>query len=340
MAKQPSTGVLEEFRIEFLDCWQRLPNKGFFLTLLACWLALFCFLGNSTLGYARTSSLLVWMYQSYVPIGLKISEADEAYALLVPPAVLVLFWTKRKELLSLDLRVWAPGLLLVLAGLGLHMLGYLVQQPRLSVLGLFTGIYGFMGLAWGPEWLRRGFFPFCLFVFCVPLGSLAEIITFPLRLLVTRSVELVCHYVLAIDIIRQGNNLIDPTGHYQYEVAAACSGIRSLIATFALAVVLAFLSFRQWWKRLVMVASAFPLATLGNLIRMMAIVIAAEIGGQEWGNAVHEGGPGGVFSLLPYVPGFIGLLVLEHYLRGKTPPRAAQPAKLEPVSEVAGKGQL
>ena len=51
MDNRLENGVLEEFRLEFVDCWQRLPNKGFFLGLLAAWVALFQFLGNSTLGY-------------------------------------------------------------------------------------------------------------------------------------------------------------------------------------------------------------------------------------------------------------------------------------------------
>jgi len=81
-------------------------------------------------------------------------------------------------------------------------------------------------------------------------------------------------------------------------------------------VILAFTSFDSLWKRLALIASAIPLAVLGNLIRMLTIVIAAEIGGQKWGGYIHNGGPGGVFSLLPYIPGFIGLLALERYLRG------------------------
>ena len=41
-AHQESTnGVLEDFRLRFLDCWHRLPNKGFFFILLAAWLVLF-----------------------------------------------------------------------------------------------------------------------------------------------------------------------------------------------------------------------------------------------------------------------------------------------------------
>ncbi|HWX23017.1 MAG TPA: exosortase/archaeosortase family protein [Candidatus Binatia bacterium] len=312
MDKQPSDGILEEFRIEFLDCWHKLPNKAFFFLLAFAWLALFHFAGSSTLGYIRTPSLFLWMYDGLTSG--ELLNSDEAYRVLVPFGVLVLFWLKRRELLALKLDLWWPGLLLLGLGVVVHLLGYLVQQPRMSVIGLFTGLYGLTGLAWGREWLRRSFFPFFLFAFCVPLGSVVIPITFRLRLLVSQLVELVSNYVLQIDVVREGTQILDPGGHFKYEVAAACSGIRSLMATIALAVILAFFSCGKWWKRLLMIASAFPLAVFGNLLRMLAIVIAADIGGQELGNKVHDGGPLDIWSLLPYVPAFIGLLMLEHYL--------------------------
>ena len=53
----------------------------------------------------------------------------------------------------------------------LHIVGYVIQQPRVSVAALFLGIYGLMGLTWGPEFLRKTFFPCFLFVFCVPMSS-------------------------------------------------------------------------------------------------------------------------------------------------------------------------
>jgi len=323
MENQSGNGVLEEFRIEFLSCWQRLPDKGLFLCLLASWLALFHFIGNSTLGYAPTHSLLEWMYVTVVGNSKNWFEADGAYTLLVPLVVLVLFWFKRNKLLDLQLRPWWPGLGLVALGLGLHVLGYAIQQPRISILGMITGIYGLMGLAWGSEWLVAAFFPFFLMGFCIPVGSMADLITVPLRLLVTKLVAIISHFILAIDVIQDGNILMDPNNHYQYEVVAACSGIRSLFSTLLLAVILGFVSFQTTWKRLVIIAAAVPLAVLGNLLRLLAIVIAAEMGGQEWGNIVHEGGPMGVFSLLPYVPAFFGLLLLEHYLR---PPSSSNPA--------------
>ena len=323
MEKQPANGILEDFRLEFVDCWQRLPNKAFFFILLVAWLALFQFLGNSTLGYISTPSLLHWMYIVYRP-STDPGASDEAHGNIIPFVVLALFWWKRKQLLAHKLDLWWPGLLLVGLALALHVAGYMVQQPRISIVALFAGIYGLMGLAWGREWLRDSFFPFFLFAFCIPVGWSAVSVTFPLRLLVCRLVEWICGYILQIDIVREGTALMDSAHRYQYEVAAACSGLRSLIATLAVAVIYAMVSFRTWWKRGVLIASAVPLAVFGNVVRMLTIVVAAEIGGQQWGSRIHEGGPAGVFSLLPYIPAFLGLLLLGYLLREEpmrpTPP--------------------
>lgn len=290
---------------------------------------MFQFWGSSTLGYIRTPSLLVWVFDAFGGRSGNLLDSDGAAGLLMPLVVLGIFWMKRRELVGLELKLWTPALAVVVAGLLVHVLGYLVQQPRVSVVGLFTGIYGLMGLAWGWAWLRASFFPFFLLGFCVPLGSLADPITFKLRLLVCQLSQEVCQ-IIAIDVIRNGTTLSDPSGTYNYDVAAACSGIRSLFATLALSVIFAFFFFKTWWRRLLLLASAFPLAVLGNLLRLLSIIIAAEIGGQSWGHAVHDGGPYGVFSLLPYVPAFAGLFALEHFLREPKP-------KPAPVREEAGK---
>ncbi len=311
MHNEPPSGIPDDFRSDFLDCWQKLPNKGLFFCLLAAWLALFIFLGNSTLGYINSPSLLWWMYLAYQPA----EATDDGQGLWIPFVVLGLFWWKRRELLALEIKTWAPALALVGFGLLLHVVGYAVQQPKLSIIGFFIGLYGLTGVAWGSAWLRASFFPFFLFAFCVPLGNQAQPISFPLRVLVCNVVGFICHYVLAIDIRVIGTALIDPTGHYQYEVAAACSGMRSLIATLAVAMIYAMLSFQTWWKRGVLISSAIPLAVIGNVVRMLTIVLAADFAGQKAGNYVHDGGPFGIISLLPYLPVFGGLFLLGYWLR-------------------------
>ena len=304
-------GILDQFQTDLVATWRRVPNKSFFFVLLALWLALFQFLGNSTFGYVKSPSLLCWMYEAYSGGG---PDINDRHGLVVPFVVLGLFWWKRNELLALKLKPWSPGLILVAAALGLHVIGYVIQQPRVSIVALFVGLYGLMGLAWGKDMLRSSIFPFFLFVFSIPVSTLMDPISVPLQIIVCRIVEFIAQNLLGIHVLRSGTQLYDSLGRYQYEVAAACSGIRSLVSIGSMAVIGAFLFYRSWWRRLALIASTVPLAVLGNVVRLLTIIISAELGGQKVGDYIHEGGPGGVISLLPYVPALLGLFTLGNWL--------------------------
>jgi exosortase len=318
-ATQNSPAVAaQDFKTDFLAGWAQIPNKGLFLSLLAAWFLLFHFLGNSTLGYIHTPSLIGWMYDTY-----NHSDGGDEHGNLIPVVVLALFWWKRKELLALSTRIWWPGLVLLGLALVLHVLGYLVQQPRISIAAFFAGIYALMGVVWGPRWLRASFFPFFLFVFCIPISSITDSVTLPLRILVSKIVAVIS-LILGLDVIREGTQLFNSQHTYGYDVAAACSGLRSLVAILALAIVYGFVNFEKTWKRLLIIASALPLAILSNVVRMMGIILAAELFGQSAGNEVHDNW---FFSLLPYVPAIIGLLALGHWLKR---PKPGLPASLKP----------
>jgi exosortase len=241
-----------------------------------------------------------------------------------------LFWWKRALFLELPKRVWWPAAGLLVLALGLHVVGYMVQQARISLLAFFLGVYALTGWVWGPRWLRASFFPFLLFGLCMPLGNQAEYITFPLRLLATQITGVLSDVALGIHVIQDGTRLFDASGTYQYEVAAACSGIRSLTATLALAICYGFVNFRTAWRKWVMMLSAFPLAVAANVFRLSMIIIAAEAFGQHAGNYVHESG---WFSLAPYIPAIVGIIVLGHWLREDKSTSPAAPATPLPATE-------
>jgi exosortase len=302
--------VSPDWLADMAGCWRLLPGKFFFFALLAGWLALFQFWGNSILGYVHTSSLFGWLYDIYNSPG---SAEDAGHGDFIPFLVVGIFWWKRKELLALPLRFWWPGILILMAATILHVVGFIVQQPLLSVVALFLGIYALMGLAWGSEWLKNSHYPFLLFIFSIPLASHLDFILFPLRLFVCWLVEMAAH-LFGIDIIRNGTQLIDPSGTFQYDVAAACGGMRSLIAIFLLATIYGFALFHSPGKRFFLMAMAVPMAVLGNFLRLLAIIMTAAFGGQDWGNYVHEGGRFGVISLLPYIPAIAGMLFIGHWM--------------------------
>ena len=328
MDEQNTIGVLDQFQTEFVEFWGRIPNKAFFFVLVLCWLALFQFFGNPTLGYVDTPSLFRWMLNSYLARDFEGNLQDDSIGLWVPVLVIGLIWWKQKELVAEPLKLWSPGIGLVLAGMLFHLVGFFIQQPRLSILGLLLGVYGLIGMAWGRHFLKAIFFPFFLLLFLIPVSTLIEPITFPLRLLSARIVEWICQEVLFWNVLREGTILKDGAGHYQYEVAAACSGIRSMVAIGLMATVGAFLFFKQWRRRAVLFALVIPLAVAGNVLRLMTVITAAKLGGQEWGNWAHEGGPMGIISLLPYVPAIFGLIYVGQWLEEKKPEAStAEPAK-------------
>lgn len=316
-----SHSVRRGFYPEWLELWHSFPMRWQVVTLVVVWTALFHFLGHSTLGYVNTRSLFGWLLWVHTrgleDAGgsvhvLRILDSEEFHAWLIPAVVLILLWCRRDDLLAMPKGVCWPAIGIFVGGVLIHVLGYMVQQARISVVGYFVGLYGLTGLLWGAAWLRAALFPFALFAFCVPLGTSGEVITFPLRMLATRITAVVCDTLLGINVLQDGTRLFDAGGSYQYEVAPACSGIRSLTAILAFSVIYGYITFKATWRRLAMAVAAFPLAVLANVFRLTLIILAAEAFGQKAGNYVHESS---VFSLAPYIPSIGGMLFLGWWLR-------------------------
>jgi exosortase len=307
---------------DFAECWRRLPHKGVFGVLLLAWMAFFHWLGNSTFGYTETPSLFGWLYYCYS------QRTEEEHVYIVPVVVAVLMWWKRQELLELRKTSSWPALILLAAAVFLHIAGYVVQQARVSFLGFLLGTYALIGVTWGTAWLRAVFFPFFLLVFCMPLGNTAEIITGPLRMLVAQLSVSISHYGLGIDVIRQGSQIFDAARTIQYDVAPACSGIRSLVALLMISTVYGFLGFTKLWKRWLIVLAAFPLAVAGNTFRITTVIIVGKIWGQDAGARIEQN-----FGFVTYVFALATLFAIGHWLReDKLPNRASeQPIRNEPI---------
>ncbi len=307
---------------ELAVIWRALPFKLLLLGITAAWFALFHLLGNSTFGYVDSASLFGWLNYSYA------QSQDDELGRYVPFLVLGLCWWKRDELAAVPKQPWVGGLVLMGFALLLHLLGFRIQQTRLSVVAFYLGLYGLVGAFWGWRFLRAVFFPYFLFAFCLPVGTLADALTLPLRMIATSITATISQYGLGVPLVRNGTQIFDAGGTFQYEVAAACGGLRSLTATLALACLYAFMNLERPWKRIVVILSAFPLAIAGNVLRLTLIILAAEAFGQEAGNWVHDNA---VCSLLPYVPAFLGLGALGSWLRETTPEAPTPPPSPAPA---------
>lgn len=312
-AEQSQPGTIPK-----LKNWDSIyPNWWVAAVLLIAWSVLFHFTGNSTLGYIKTRSLFVWWYEMLAVTAQRgglsaLVDSEDALAWLIPLIVAGLFYYRRKELAELEKKEFLPASVLLIIAVLVHILGFLVQQARLSFVAFWFGVYAITGMVWGKKWLKETLFIFALFAFSVPLGGASEAITFPLRVLATTITVKFTNIVFGLDIIQHGTLILDSTGRYQYEVAPACGGLRSLTAIFVLAIVSGYILFRSLWRKLLLIVLSLPLAVAGNILRLLGIIIAAELAGQEAGAKVHSSS---IFSLLPYVPAFVVFWFLTAWLK-------------------------
>jgi exosortase len=262
-----------------------LPHKGLLGGLLLAWVALFHLLGNSSFGYIDTPSMFVWLGALYD------ANPDDALGYFVLPLIAALIYRQRDEFMPLTKQPWAPALGLLGLAVSLHFAGFLIQQARVSLMGFCLGLYGLTGLFWGRDWMRKSAYPFALLVFAVPITAYTDGLTFHLRLLVTKIAAGFCTEVLHLSLIREGTTVfhLPPDGGkgFEFDVAPACSGIRSLTVVFLLAAVFGYLWLNAWWRRGILLAAALPLALLGNVTRLITVFVVGEARGSEAGLAIE-----------------------------------------------------
>jgi exosortase len=286
----------------------QLPHKGLLAALVAAWILLFQFLGNSSFGYIATPSLFRWLDAVYG------ANPDDAIGYLIPGLIVVLIYLKRDEFGPLEKSPWAPALGLLGVALLIHFVGYLVQQARLSIVAFAFGLYSLTGLLWGPAWLRRAIFPFSLLVFCVPLTAYTDVITFPLRLVATKVAVGFCDLVLKLNLVRKGTLVFhaqaDGSTGFEFDVAAACSGIRSLTVVFLLTALFGYLQFQSTRRRVLLLIAAIPLALLGNILRLITVFTVGEALGQEAGSRIESR-----LGFVTFLVALGGVLLIGRWLR-------------------------
>jgi exosortase len=299
---------------EAADIWNRLPHKYLFLTLLGAWIVLFHYYGNATLGYAATHSMFLWAHSVYI------GPDDDQHGDYIPLLVLALLWIRRDRLAG-PTQLWWPAAFYLAFAVLVQIAAYRIQQGRVSVLAFILGLHALIGMVWGRDAMRRSIFPIFVLLFCIPMGSLSAGITSALRIFVTKVCVGLTHDVLGIQVFRDGSQILDKN-HLRplYEVAPACSGIRSLVALAALSVVYSFLTFETFWRRALIILCSPLFAIGGNIIRVTTVIIVGDSFGQEAGAMIEN-----KFGFVTFIFAIAMMMGLGWVIREKDPAAPEKP---------------
>lgn len=203
-----------------------------------------------------------------------------SHAPLIPMVSAWLLWRQRRELLAAPRGTAGWAAWLVALALVMYWVGHKTSLWRLTMVSLILLAWAAPLYLWGWELGRRLMFPVGFLLFAVPLNFVADL-TNPLKRFVSAISTLLLN-MGGVHVERNGAQIFSvPHGRFQLEVADACSGINSLIALVTLATIFGYVTRERQWQRWVLVASAVPLAMVGNLVRVMSSAVVGNWMGQE-----------------------------------------------------------
>jgi exosortase len=178
-----------------------------------------------------------------------------------------LIWDKRKILKATPIKQTWTGIILVVFAIMVLILGvYGVElfTARISFIMLMTGL---IATLFGWAMVRQLRFPLLVLVLAIPFPAiLFNRITFPLQLLASRIASDVLP-VLGVPTLHEGNVIELPV--MKLEVAEACSGIRSLMSLFTLAVFYGYFLERTTKRRVLLALASIPIAVTANVARIV-----------------------------------------------------------------------
>jgi len=193
------------------------------------------------------------------------------HCLLIVPIIVWLVAQRAPVLAGIAPVAWPAGLLLVGAGSMSWMLGDAGGVSLFRHLGLIVVLQGAVVTLLGRDVARALAFPLFYALFLVPAGE--EFV--PALQDITARMSMALLGLVGIPAHLEGVFITTPGGYF--EVAEACSGVKFLVAMFALGVLVAHLGFRSWPRRLAFVAAALVVPVLANGVRAFAtIYVAAE----------------------------------------------------------------
>ena len=251
-----------------------------------------------TLGWLALAVLLLykpafgWWWSHWFREG---TENYYGHGPLVPLFMAVLIWTRRQQWRQLQPKPHSAGLALTIVALALALVGHRAGSAWVLSLSFPLLIVGALLYFLGRPALKLASWPLAVMLFAIPLPMwLLARMTVPPQL-ISADLSALSFRLLGFEIEQVGTTIY--LSNYALEVAAACSGFRLLISIAAFATFLVALVNAPWWRRALLWALAPVVGIAANVVRILSIGIAGELGSDSLADFMHHTGAQGLVLL-------------------------------------------
>jgi len=192
---------------------------------------------------------------------------DFSHGFLVPLFAAYLVWEKRETLRGIKAAPSWSGIAVMLLGLVILILGVYGSNLFLSRVSLVILLSGVVLCFGGPQLLKELRFALLVLLLAIPLPSIIfNQITFPLQILASKLASSLLP-LFGVPVLREGNVIELPL--MKLEVAEACSGIRSLMSLFTMAVFYGYFMEKSNLRRIALAVASIPIAIAANAVRIL-----------------------------------------------------------------------
>jgi len=225
-------------------------------------------------------SLLLFLSPVLALVRLSLSQDDSSYLVVIPLISATLLYLERDKIptpASGD-KILSGIFLLLAAGIALALhygtsstgLGWQLSGWILALVLVWGAGFAFF---FGKAALQTAYFPFLFLLLMVPIPTfLLERIIFLLQQ-GSAWITGVLFDIAAVPVLREG--LVFHLAKVTIEVAKECSGIRSSMALFIVALLVAHFRLRNFWNKVFFVAFGLFLMILKNGVRIATLTLLA-----------------------------------------------------------------
>lgn len=183
------------------------------------------------------------------------------------------------------------------------------QNDYVKDLGIVVTLFGIVLTMCGWRVMRIAYFPIALLICGIPWPELVySMIASPLQLLAAQVAAFVLK-LTGVFAFTTGTNIIFERADgsmRELGVAEACAGLKSLMTFITVSAAVAYLSPRPLWQRLLLVASAVPIAIFCNVMRVAGQGLLDRYVDEQWSRGfAHQ-----FAGLVMMVPAFFLVLLV------------------------------
>lgn len=236
---------------------------------------------------------------------------------LVPLVSLFLIWERREALRRTPPRPDTRGLLLTAFACLIHVFGVRADLFALQCWSLLPLLLGLAVTFLGVRHARMLAFPVLYLGFMMVFPPVVmNQLSFQLKELALHGATAVAPlFGVAMEV--EGASIF--VGGGELRVEDPCSGLRSLLALIATGTLFAYLQPGGGWRRLAVLAATVPIAVGSNVLRLLALIVAADHKGVVWAaGAFHD-----VMGYALYATALLTLIGVRALLSPRTPERPA-----------------